>query len=86
MSKRKENYLQKLKEEYKIAIHNAHDKEGTKLQNYKKKIVKDGCFHPRSERVELDRECGSSNERVREDYEECQLCKKRWLMETTRIC
>jgi len=87
MNKRKENYLKKLEEEYKIAIKKAHDKEGRKLQEYKKKIVKDGCFHPEREKVELDKKCDDGYGRLcKHDYVECNLCKKRWLMKVTQVC
>ena len=42
---RRTAHYQKLRKEYREAISKVHSKEGLRFDNYKAKLVKDGCPH-----------------------------------------
>ena len=46
MSNRKLLHLKKLEQSFVDAIQTVENNEGKKLQKYKDKIIKEGCFHP----------------------------------------
>lgn len=46
MSKQKIEHLKKLELEYEAALERVEENEGKRLQDYRNKIVEEGCWHP----------------------------------------